>query len=263
MNFKIPKKIFYCWFGGNPLPKFAQDCIASWRKYCPDYEIIEINESNFDFNFCRYSREAYEAGKWAFVSDVARLYVLVNNGGIYLDTDVELKKSLNELLTNEAVCGFESNNSIGTAIVMCRKEHPLFLEMLESYTDAVFVKANGEYNTTTNVTRLTNLLLKYGMTPDNSMQTITNVLLLPSEYFSPKDFFTKKINITENTIAVHHFDGSWMSEEGKLTFELTNKYKKILPSKIAGYYAKFVSVKKYRGRKSAIKEIIAWLKRKR
>lgn len=263
MNTNIPKRIYYCWFGGNPIPEFAQSCIATWKKHCPDYEIVEINENNFDLDCCRYVKEAYEAGKWAFVSDVARLHALVNNGGIYLDTDVELKKSFDELLTNEAVCSFESADSICTAVMMCKKDHPLFSEMLKGYNDSVFIKPDGTYDTTTNVSRLTALCQKYGMVSNNSIQVVNHVLLLTSEYFSPKNFFTKKISATENTVAIHHFDGSWISDEDKCAMDLAQKNQRFLPKKFAGYYAKFIAIKRYRGIKASIKETIRWLQGRR
>ena len=108
----IPKKIHYCWFGGNPLPPLAVKCIESWKKYLPDYEIKEWNESNFDLNYNDYVREAYEAKKWAFITDVVRLYAMVTEGGIYMDTDVEVLKPLDELLQYDAVSGFESSSRI-------------------------------------------------------------------------------------------------------------------------------------------------------
>ena len=110
----IPKKIHYCWFGGNPLPPLAVKCIESWKKYLPDYEIKEWNESNFDLNYNDYVREAYEAKKWAFITDVVRLYAMVTEGGIYMDTDVEVLKPLDELLQYDAVSGFESSSRIPT-----------------------------------------------------------------------------------------------------------------------------------------------------
>ena len=111
----IPKKIHYCWFGGNPLPPLAVKCIESWKKYLPDYEIKEWNESNFDLNYNDYVREAYEAKKWAFITDVVRLYAMVTEGGIYMDTDVEVLKPLDELLQYDAVSGFESSSRIRQA----------------------------------------------------------------------------------------------------------------------------------------------------
>ena len=263
MGAGIPKRIYYCWFGGNALPEFAQKCIASWKELCPEYEIVEINETNFDLDYCSYVQEAYQAGKWAFVSDVARLYALVNNGGIYMDTDVELKRSLDEFLVNEAVCGFETDESVATAVIMCRKDHPLFSEMLEGYKESHFVKADGTYDTTTNVVRLTALCKEYGLVGNNSEQTVKDVLILPREYFSPKDFTTKKVNVTNNTIAIHHFDGSWVSAEDKTAHELAAKYRRFMPAKVAGYLAKFVVAKRNRGFFKAVKETFLWLFGKR
>ena len=129
----IPKKIHYCWFGGNPLPEMAHRCIESWKKYCPDYEIKEWNESNFDLNCCAYVREAYAAHKWAFVSDVARLQALVSEGGIYMDTDVEVIKPLDELLKYEAISGFESEDRVPTGMMACEKGHKMFAEKYSEF----------------------------------------------------------------------------------------------------------------------------------
>ena len=123
----IPKKIHYCWFGGNPLPPLAKKCIASWKKYCPDYEIKEWNETNFDVNALAYTREAFEARKWAFITDVVRLQALVTEGGIYMDTDVEVLKPLDSLLQYEAVSGFESETQIPTGLMACRDSQPYFM----------------------------------------------------------------------------------------------------------------------------------------
>ena len=122
----IPKTIHYCWFGGNPLPDLAVKCIDSWKKYCPDYEIKEWNEKNFNLDACPYVREAYEAKKWAFVSDYARLYAMVTEGGIYMDTDVEVLKPLDEYLDNLAFSGFQTEKEIPTGIMACEKGFPLF-----------------------------------------------------------------------------------------------------------------------------------------
>ena len=139
----IPKVIHYCWFGGKPLPKLAQKCIASWKKFCPDYEIIRWDEANFDVNGCDYSREAYEAKNWAFVSDYARLKILVDNGGIYMDTDVEVVKPLDEFLSNEAFSGFESPAVIPTGIMACEKGFAPFAEMLKEYDTQHFLLMGG------------------------------------------------------------------------------------------------------------------------
>ena len=112
----IPKIIHYCWFGSNPLSETAQECIASWRKYCPDYEIKEWNENNFDLNCCNFVKEAYEAKKWAFVRDVARLKIIYEEGEIYLDTDVQVVKSFDDLLNNQCFLGEETSGCIKTGL---------------------------------------------------------------------------------------------------------------------------------------------------
>lgn len=258
----IPKKIHYCWFGKNPLPELAQECIASWKKYCPDYEIIEWNESNFDINCCDYVREAYGAKKWAFISDVARLYALVKCGGIYMDTDVEVIKPLDDLLDYEAFSGFETKTQIPTGIMSCRESHPLFYELLHDYDNVHFIRPDGSYDLTTNVVRITNICLKYGLKLDDTFQTVSDFTLFPHDYFCPKSVDTGIVTITDNTYTIHHFDGSWLSDESKYELLLKRKYCKFLPKKMAGYTAKFNAVVKYRGLKNGLKETTHWLMRK-
>ena len=221
---KIPKKIHYCWFGGKPLPSLAKKCIASWKKYCPDYEIIEWNETNFDVNCCDYVREAYEAKKWAFVSDVARLYALVNQGGIYMDTDVEVLKPLDEFLTLEAFSGFEAKDRIPTGIMASVKDQAFFKKLLDDYNDARFYNEDGTPNLTTNVTRITNMCLQYGLKLDNTKQTTQGFTLFPSEYFCPKDCETKQLNITQKTYTIHHFDGSWLPWKKRFIIRLQKMF---------------------------------------
>lgn len=255
---KIPKIIHYCWFGGNSLPEMAQRCIASWKKYCPDYEIVEWNEDNFDINVNDYVKEAYKAKKWAFVSDVARLYALVNYGGIYMDTDVEVIKPLDELLIYEAVSGFESPTQISTGLMACAKGHRMFVELLNDYEGDHFVRDDGSFDLTTNVTRITNHCLKYDLKLNNEMQCVNGFTLLPRDYLCPKDHVTKEINITKNTFTIHHFDGSWHSDEDRYVQRIMKKIK--IPG--GSYIAKVIGVAKYRGPKTALRETIGWLKRK-
>lgn len=258
----IPKKIHYCWFGGNPLPELANRCIESWKKYCPDYEIIEWNENNFDINCCDYVREAYEAGKWAFVSDVARLYALVNYGGIYMDTDVEVICSLDSLLKYDAVSGFETEKRLQTGFMACGKCNPLFTELLEDYNDACFIRQDGTYDITTNVTRMTDTCLKYGLRLDNTMQTVNGLTLLPYDYLCPKNIDTKVITVTDNTLVIHHFDGSWLSEEKRFAAELRGRYSRLFPIGIAERMAKFIAMSKYNGLGAAIGKTIQWTRKK-
>lgn len=216
----IPKKIHYCWFGGKPLPELAIKCIESWKKYCPDYEIIEWNETNFDINCCNYVKEAYAAKKWAFVSDVARLYALVNYGGVYMDTDVEVLKPLDDILNYEAVSGFENEKCIPTGLMACEKNQPLFSELFHEYDNIHFLKKDGSFDLTTNVTRITNTCLKYGLKLDNSFQIINGFALFPNDYFCPKDYASKKLNLTKNTYTIHHFAGSWVPKSSKLKYKI-------------------------------------------
>lgn len=259
---KIPKTIHYCWFGGNPLPELAQKCIASWKKYCPDYEIIEWNESNFDLNKYVYVREAYDAKKWAFVTDVVRLFALVNYGGIYMDTDVEVLRPLDDLLRYDAFSGFEALDRIPTGIMACEKAHPMFCELLKDYDNLHFIKEDGSYDFTTNVTRITEHCLKYDLKLDNSMQTVNGFTLFPFDYFCPKNFDTKITKITKNTYTIHHFDSSWLPEDARLNSKLYEKYRKIMPDKVAGYIAKYMTIVKLQGIKAGMAEVAHWLKRK-
>lgn len=257
----IPKVIHYCWFGGAALPELAKKCIESWKKYCPDYKIIEWNESNFDINYCDYVKEAYIAKKWAFVSDVVRLYALVNYGGIYMDTDVEVLKTLDEFLKYEALSGFESERQIPTGLMACQAGHPLLMELLHDYDNAHFLKVDGSYDTTTNVKRITKTCLKYGLRLDNTLQTVKGFTLFPSEYFCPKNYITQDIIVTDNTYTIHHFDGSWLTEEERYTTECKRKLMKVLSQRNAGYLAKFLAVVKYRGLKRGLYEIMLWIEK--
>jgi len=211
----IPKVIHYCWFGGNPKSKLIEKCIKSWKKYCPDYEIIEWNEENFDINFNQYTKEAYEAKKWAFVSDVARLWVLVEHGGVYMDTDCELVKPIDKFLAHEAFSGFESPEVVPTAIMASKKGYPLFQEFLNEYEDKSFKMPDGTYNETPNVTYMTNTMTGYGLRLDDSEQTIKGFTLYPAEYFCPWGcpVLSKELRPSKNTYAIHHFNASWVDEE--------------------------------------------------
>jgi len=213
----IPKIIHYCWFGGNPLPPLALKCIESWQKFCPDYKIKEWNESNFDININTYAKEAYEAKKWAFVSDYARLWVLVNFGGVYMDTDCELVKPIDGFLHLEAVSGFESDMRIQTALMGSQKGHPFFVELLERYAHRRFVKKNGSFDLTTNVKDITNACLAHGLLLNDTKQTVCGFTLFPREFFCPMDWKTHQmVAFTENTHAIHHFDSSWKNPETKI-----------------------------------------------
>lgn len=209
----IPKIIHYCWFGGNTMPELAQKCIESWKIHCPDYEIREWNESNFDLNCNQYVKKAYEAKKWAFVTDYVRLWAIVSEGGIYMDTDVEVISSLDEYLDERAFSGFETEESISTGIMACEKGFPLFKELLDEYRNRSFIKPDGTYDLTTNVAAITNYCLRYGLTLNNTKQTIQGFTIYQQDIFSPKSYRTGIITCTDNTHTIHHFSGSWLLEK--------------------------------------------------
>lgn len=233
----IPKIIHYCWFGKSELPELAQKCINSWKKYCPDYEIIEWNEDNFDLMSNIYVKEAYEAKKWAFITDYVRLFVLYNYGGVYMDTDVEIIRNIDAFLGDKAFSGFESNGFIPTGIMASEKEGKWAKLMLSYYDNRHFKLPDGGLDLTTNVVTITNLTKEnYEITLDNTLQ-VTNgdVVFYPSDYFCPKDFKTGKINITPNTYTIHHFSGSWHTEEEKSVIRHRQKIKRIFGEKIGNY----------------------------
>ena len=214
----IPKKIHYCWFGGNPLPESAKKYIETWKKYCPDYEIIEWNETNFDLNQNQYCKEAYEAKKWAFVSDYARLKVLYDNGGIYMDTDVEVAKPLDDLLQYNWFAGFEAEDRIQTGVIGAERKNDFIKLLLEDYTKRKFINSQNEYDLTTNVQVLTRKIKQnYRIQLNNTYQIFgNNYLLLPFDYLCCKDYLSGKIYKTEHSYTIHHFEGSWLDNYGRV-----------------------------------------------
>lgn len=212
----IPKIIHYCWFGGKPLPKLAKKCIQSWEKYCPDYEIKRWDESNFDIDMFRYTREAYDCKKYAFVSDAARLWAMVTYGGIYMDTDVEVIKPLDEFLSVQAFSGFEKPEQIPTGIMGCEKGFPLFDDLLREYTDRAFIRSDGSFDMTTNVAYITKACLERGLVLNNEEQEVDGMHLYPMDWFCPKNGSTGEISETENTYTIHHFAGSWGTPKDRL-----------------------------------------------
>lgn len=214
----IPKIIHYCWFGNNEMPKLAKKCIESWKKYCPDYEIICWNEENFDFSQNRYAREAYEAKKWAFVSDYVRLKVVYDYGGIYMDTDVELIKPIDSFLKYKGFMGFEGNGLVSTGLGFgAEKENEIIGAMLRDYDDISFILPDGSYDLTPCPDRNSVVLTNLGMNLKNMDQIFMGMRFLPEEYLSPMDYYTGKKHITENTYSIHHYAASWTSSVSKRT----------------------------------------------
>lgn len=214
----IPKTIHYCWFGRNPLPPLAEKCIRSWKKYCPDYEIKEWNEDNFDISACPlYVRQAYDAKKWAFVSDYVRLQLVYTFGGIYLDTDVELLKPLDPLLEYGAFFGFEDGIHVNTGLGFGAEQNSAAVKkMLDDYQNIPFIRDDNSHDTTACPVRNTAALKAFGLIQDNTLQILKgNTAIFPSAYFCPIDYRTGKKRITKNTVAIHWFSMSWKSEAQK------------------------------------------------
>lgn len=214
----IPKIIHYCWFGGNPKPQMAQKCFASWKKYCPDYEIKEWNEDTYDLAQAPlYVRQAYEAKKWAFVTDYVRLQVVYEHGGIYLDTDVELVRNPDEYLINSAFFGFEGDYSIATGLGFgAVKGSDILKELMDDYRDIPFFLDNGEMDLTPCPVRNTAVFLRKGLKLDGTKQVLDDgILILSAEYLCPLDNATRILRKTTNTVSIHHFDASWQPQEQK------------------------------------------------
>lgn len=214
----IPKVIHYCWFGKGKMPALAEKCIKSWEKYCPSYKIVCWNEENFDITENRYAKEAYEAGKWAFVSDYVRLKVLYNEGGIYLDTDVELIKPLDDLIKENGYMGFDDNGIISTGLgFACEKGNELVRRLLADYNDISFILPDGSYDITPCPDRNTKTMVELGLDTDIKDQIFMGIHLLPEDYLCPVKYYTGKKIITKNTYSIHHFCASWTSKTAKRT----------------------------------------------
>lgn len=215
----IPKTIHYCWFGRGKKPKLAQKCIASWRKYCPDYKIIEWNEDNFNVGFSAYTRNCYEQKKYAFLTDYLRLKAVYDHGGVYLDTDVELVRPLDDLLDNEAFFGFENNEHVATGLGFGAEiGDELVMQMLHEY-DPLLDGAHGFIGCPILNTQA---LLKFGLKLNGEMQHLSaGAVVYPEEYFNPCNSATGELRKTENTYSIHWYAGSWLSPVKRLRRSLT------------------------------------------
>lgn len=225
MDKQIPKVIHYCWFGGNPLPELAKKCIASWRKYLPDYEIKEWNEQNFDVNQVMFTEEAYKLKNYAYVSDYVRFWVLYHYGGIYFDTDVEVIRPLDDIIARGSFLGFECQDGapiqnphgrmaagLGMGIY---PGHPFFKQMIDHYNHIHYAQWNGKgtaiviYHTEPYLDYEHKEILEGGIVRVNGM------LIYPSEYFCPINYFKNETLITENTRTIHHYTVSWGKKKNR------------------------------------------------
>lgn len=210
---KIPKIIHYVWVGTRPLDKLSIKCMKTWKKILPEYEIIQWDDKR-----CKtiiennsYARQAYEEKKYAFVSDYIRLYALHTYGGIYMDTDVEIIKNLDCFLNYSAFTSFESDKYIPTALLASEKNGEWIGHLLKYYDNKNFRSNDGSLDFTTNVEIITNMSKEFGFIPNGQEQVLKgDVHIFSKEYFCPLDTKNSKFdNITENTYAIHLFNGSW------------------------------------------------------
>ena len=237
---KIPKIIHYCWVGGNPKPQSVLYCIESWKKFCPDYEIKEWNESNYDFTQNKYMQQAYEAKKWGFVPDYARLDIIYKYGGIYLDTDVEMVRSFDELLNQEGFMGFE-NTGDGEFFVNCGHgfgavpHNEVVRQARDLYDHLSFLNEDGSLNLLPSPYFTTQALRQFGLKQENSDQKLSHMMVYTSDVLCPKNFRTGKIHRTSRTVSIHHFAASWVDEKIKKEAEHQRKIRKCFGKRVGGY----------------------------
>lgn len=241
----IPKIIHYCWFGGGAIPQKLSQYIVNWKKLAPDYQVLKWSEENIELRTMPiYVQQAFERKKYAFVSDYIRLKVLYEFGGIYLDTDVEIRKKLDAVLDKyEFVTGFETENTLITAFIACVPRHPIIKEFLNQYDERKFILDNGEMDLTPINDKFTELMIHHGLQLGNKQQILDGTIIVyPFEYFAGYDMENSHPVITEHTYTVHHFQSSWKS----LDFVTWCKYRVVvnLLQTILGYN-RYDSLKKW------------------
>ena len=225
----IPKTIHYCWFGRNLLPSSAQKCIDSWRRFFPDYEIKEWNEDNFDVSIIPYTRQAYEAKKYAFVSDYARFWILYHYGGIYFDTDVEVIRSMDDIVKRGAFMGFELDNvksgksipSIAPGLgIGAEKGNLIYAEILDKYEHLDFYLPDGTRNNFTMIPMVTGMMQEKGLRLVDELQTVESITIYPNDYFNPFDDITGVLRKTPNTRTIHWYAKTWADNNSPLQIKI-------------------------------------------
>lgn len=263
----IPKIIHYCWVGGNPKPQSVLYCIESWKRCCPDYEIREWNETNYDFTKNEYMRQAYEAKKWGFVPDYARLDIVYEHGGIYLDTDVEMVRSFDELLENRAFFGFE-NTGNGEFFINCghgfgaEPGHEALRRTRDVYEHVQFLNADGTPNLLASPYFTTQALRQLGLVQENQDQQLDGVQIYASDVLCPKNFTTGQLTKTARTVSIHHFSASWVDEKIKEEFTRQQAVKNRYGEKLGSYVLLGQSVLEKYSPKELVTKLPARLLRK-
>lgn len=223
----IPQKIHYCWFGRSEKPKLAKRCIASWKKYCPDYEIIEWNEDNFDIAAYPYAAYCYRQKKWAFLSDFVRLVVVEAHGGLYFDTDVELVRKPDFLLEHAAFFGFENETNVNTGHGFGAIAHaPSVVAMLHTYL-SLQPTSDGNFPIMGCPVLNTAALVELGLQCSGRRQTVAGAEIYPAEYFNPYESTTGRLCRTKETVSIHWYSMSWLSRGQILRAKLTRPFHRL------------------------------------
>lgn len=235
----IPKTIHYCWFGDKPLDDMAIKCIESWKKYFPDYQIVEWNETNFDVNLCEYVKQAFQFEKWAFVSDYARFWIIYHYGGIYFDTDVEIINNMENIVERGPFFGTESTErdydevAINPGLGMgAEPKNEMYKKVLESYHTSSFINEDGSYNYKTVVERVTEIFKLNGYKTQNTIQRIEGITIYPQEYFCPLDYNTGILSLTKNSYSIHWFNASWFDNKMSKRRETSLKIQRCINGKV-------------------------------
>lgn len=221
----IPKIIHYCWFGRGEMPKLMKKCLKSWKKYCSDWQIVRWDEDSFDVNSTLWTRQAYEARKFAFVSDFVRLKALYEMGGVYLDTDVELVQPLEKFLEHEAFSGFESENMVQTGVIGAQKGHPVIRAWLDYYQDKAYI-VDGKPIMVPNVSHITEHLRANGLEMNDKLQFINGMAVYPQTWFCPLSAVSIERRITENTHVLHYFTSTWRTDKAKKDFARVKRHQR-------------------------------------
>ena len=225
----LPKIIHYCWFGRGEKPVLAQKCIDSWRKFCPDFEIREWNEDNCDYLAMPFMMEAYAAKKYAFVSDVMRLIVLEQYGGVYFDTDVELVRDLAPLMDDEGFIGFENDQYVNSGQgIAAMPHHPVVQAMIEEYRKLHFTSTDGTINAVGCPHLNTDVMERYGLVRNGKEQRVAGIHVYPAEFFNPLDSVTGKLTKTENTYSIHWYSMSWLPKSVQIRSRMGRMVRRIM-----------------------------------
>ena len=232
----IPKIIHYCWFGRNPLPASAKKCIDSWRRFMPDYAIKEWNEDNFDVNIIPYTRQAYEAKKYAFVSDYARFWILYHYGGLYFDTDVEVLRSFDDIVGKGSFMGLEIDGTVkGSTIAInpglglgADKGMPIYLSFLDEFSKLSFWGIDGGLNKYTMIPMITDMLLQRGLIVNGIIQKCCGIIIYPQRFFNPYNSINGKLQITPDTYSIHWYSATWIDPKAHLLIKIKRLIRRFL-----------------------------------